>query len=51
MRVSFPTLVSHCPPQAEILALNLLIISSHRKALLEPRVKGSPIYFIFSQEA
>jgi hypothetical protein len=51
MRVSFLALVSHCPPQDKILALNLLMISSHREALLEPKVKGSPKYFIFSQEA
>ena len=48
IKINFPALVSHCPPQKAILAFKFSNTSSHKEGGDEPRVKGSPKYFIFS---
>ena len=47
IKINFPTLVNHFPPQEAILAFILAITLIQREGGLDPRVKGNSRYLIF----
>ena len=48
IKINFPALVNHCPPQEAISAFILAITSNQSEGGLGPRVRGNPIYLSFS---